>query len=448
MNISEATLKQILDAREERAEKQRRFIEEYELPLVCFTMNIAGEVKNSPLIEFAFMCGTHLLDAMPFKIKHKEICSSVTGCSAYYVMDGDVHEIKRMAVELENSSAVSRLFDIDVLDVNGKKLSRSEERKCLICSDVAAVCARSRAHGLETIKQKTTELLSAFAAEKLSEYACEALEKEVLTTPKPGLVDKENCGAHTDMDINTFKKSTEALRPYFYEFVMCGISEHEKTVEEIMHKLRKIGVNAENAMYNATNNVNTHKGLIYSLGLLLSDMGRCLMGESSKLCELASDGVSKAFESAKLNPATHGEMLYQKTGATGIRGEAMLGFPNARHAADVLSEYKKTLSENDARLLTLAEIMRTLEDTNVIYRGGEEALYFMRERANEIASYNIKDINTIIERLKVLDCEFIQKNISPGGCADTLALAVFLDLLSEKHYHLLKSIFSNGEKEE
>lgn len=439
MNISEATIEQILALRDMRAEKQRRFTDEYKLPLVCFTMNIAGEVKNSPLIEFGFMCGVDLLDKMPFEIRCREINSNIAGCSAYYAMNGDAEEIKRLAVEIENCCAAARLFDIDVIDTDGKKLSRDGERKCLICSEKAAVCARSRAHGLEKIKQKTTELLKTLAAEKLSSYACEALKHEVFTTPKPGLVDTENSGAHKDMDINTFLKSIEALKEYFYMFAMCGMNEHEKDAGQIMKELRKIGIEAENAMLAAADNVNTHKGAIYSFGLLLANIGLCLMGEDSKLETLAADGAFEAFEKARINPKTHGEMLYQKSGIKGIRGEAINGFPNAKAAAAVLGKYKENLSENEARVLTLIEIMRSLEDTNVLYRGGEEALSFMKESAEKIALCS----NTAekIAKVRSMNHEFTEKNISPGGCADTLALAVFLDILKEKHYHLLKYFY-------
>lgn len=438
MNISQVTIEQILLERERRVEKQRRLIKEYKLPLVCFTMNIAGEVKNSPLIEFAFMCGVHMLDKMPFEIKYRELCLKDEGCTAYYVVNADAKSIKDMTTEFENSCEAARLFDMDVLNENFVKLSRNQERKCLLCSEKAAVCARSRTHGLEKIKQKTDELLMAFAAEKLSEYACDALLKEVFTTPKPGLVDEENSGAHRDMNINTFIKSTEALKPYFYDFALCGMNEYEKSAEQIADKLKKIGIDAEKTMFCATSNVNTHKGSIYSLGLIIANIGICLKAGKSKLSEIAAVLMEDAFEKAKVNPQTHGEMLYRKKGVKGIRAEAFNGFPNAKCAAEVLKEYKKRFSENEARVFTLVEIMRTLEDTNVLYRGGEEALFFMHESAEKIALYNEDDR---IKALKLLDVEFINRNISPGGCADTLALAVFLDLLSEKHYYLLKSIF-------
>ena len=126
-------------------------------------------------------------------------------------------------------------------------------------------------------------------------------------------------------------------------------------------------------------------------------------------------------------------MQYSRCGAKGIRGEAQGGFKTAKEASKILSEYKKTLDKNTAQALTLVEIMKVLEDTNVLHRGGEEALSFMRMSAEKIAS---ADIDKRLSMIKKLDDEFIKRNISPGGCADTLALAIFLDIFTQKHYYL------------
>lgn len=430
---SKITIEQILKARDARVEKQRQFISRYGLPLICFTMNIAGEIKNSPLIEFLFMCGVEKIREFPFEIKYSEIHSEETGPVAYFVVNGDVNIIKNKAVELEESEEAFRLFDIDVIDKDLKKLSRQKERRCLLCNNMAQACARSRAHGLDKIKEKTQELLISFASKKLADYAQCALYDEVHTTPKAGLVDENNSGSHTDMDINTFEKSIEVLGSYFEKIALVSMCEHEKEPGELMKRLQKIGIEAENAMLAKTNGVNTHKGLIYSLGLLIADIGGILMGLHTRLSLLASVGMEDAFDKAKNSPKTHGEMQYLRCGAKGIRGEAQGGFKTAKEASKILSEYKKTLDKNTAQALTLVEIMKVLEDTNVLHRGGEEALSFMRMSAEKIAS---ADIEKRLSMIKALDDEFIKRNISPGGCADTLALAIFLDLFTQKHYYL------------
>lgn len=430
---SKITIEQILKARDMRAEKQRQFICEYGLPLISFTLNIAGEIKNSPLIEFLFMCGVEKIREFPFEIKYEEVHSEETGPVAYFVFNGDAGIIKNKAVELEESEETFRLFDIDVIDKDFKKLSRESTRKCLICDNMAQVCARSRAHGLDTIKEKTQELLISFASKKLAYYAQCALYDEVHTTPKAGLVDENNSGSHTDMDIAAFEKSIAVLGSYFEKIALVSMREHEKEPQTLMKHLREIGIEAENAMLEVTNGVNTHKGLIYSLGLLIADIGGILMGLPTRLSLLASVGMKDAFDKAKNSPETHGEMQYSRCGAKGIRGEAQGGFKTAKEASKILSEYKKTLDKNTAQALTLVEIMKVLEDTNVLHRGGMEALSFMRMSAEKIAS---ADIDKRLSVIKKLDDEFIKRNISPGGCADTLALAIFLDLFTQKHYYL------------
>ncbi|MBQ9833018.1 MAG: citrate lyase holo-[Clostridia bacterium] len=433
MNISKVTLEEMLIAREARVQKQRQLIEKNGLPLVCFTMNIAGPVKNTPLVQFVFMWGANMLYGLfGDNIKERDIQIEKTGCTAYYVIDCEASEIKQKAVSIENSSEAARLYDIDVIDTDGKKLSRSEKRKCIICSEKAAVCARSRAHGLEQVQSKTDELLIKFAAEKLRECACEALITEVEAVPKPGLVDARGSGSHKDMDICTFKRSIAALAPYFEEFAVCGMRAHEKTPDDIMQLLRQIGIRAEKAMYEATDNVNTHKGMIFSLGLILCDLGRRLMGEHTALCSLAMSGMDESFSRAMQTPVTHGEVQYKKKGAMGIRGEAANGFPHAREAALRFAQYRKNFSVNDAAVLTLADIMRTLEDTNILHRGGTQALMFMHKQAEIITAMPEAERLTAMEKL---DAEFIERNISPGGCADTLALAIFLDLLEKKYYY-------------
>lgn len=426
MNISKVTLEQMLRARERRAERQRRLIEAHGLPLICFTMNIAGEVKNAPLIAFAFDEGLRALDASGLTIRKKEVYREVAGFEAYYVMEDDSpEEVKRRAVEIEEGSPMARLFDMDVIGAEGKKLARDTGRKCIVCSGEAFVCARSRAHGLDEVGKKTRELIEDFAVKKLALRAHEALILEVEVSPKPGLVDRYGSGAHDDMDIRTFKKSADALRPYFERFVRAGMDMAFSPSADLMAKLKKIGLRAEDTMYEATQNVNTHKGIIYSLGLLLADMGRKLMGNDEGVAQLVRADVERELSRARKKPATNGERLYREIGVTGARGQAANDFPCARRAAAALKEYKKRFCENDAAVMTLIDIMTELDDTNVLHRAGKAGLALMRREALKIASMPEEER---VLSARALDEAFTKENISPGGCADTLALAIFLDL--------------------
>ena len=110
------------------------------------------------------------------------------------------------------------------------------------------------------------EQTAEYIAESIGIKAYYALLEEVYTTPKPGLVDLYSCGAHTDMDVQTFERSAEALRPWFIRMAAQGYL-LTCTREELFTQIRQTGIMAEKAMFQATDGVNTHKGT--GLGLAL-----------------------------------------------------------------------------------------------------------------------------------------------------------------------------------
>ena len=152
----EATLQEILDARENRVVRQRALLAEYQKPLISFTMNIPGPVKLDRDVVIGFFVGCRLIrDSLAGHLLFAEEHRRNTGCEAFYVADLPVRELKQLALDIEDADSVGRLFDIDVLDTDGKKLSREDmgipRRKCLLCNEDAAVCASVRAHSLEEL---------------------------------------------------------------------------------------------------------------------------------------------------------------------------------------------------------------------------------------------------------------------------------------------------------
>ena len=396
----------MLLARDRRASRQAALLSRYGRPVISFTMNIAGPVKDSPLIRYAFRSGLRQLEALPCAQLCREVIFEPTGPEALLVYETqDARLLKAFCIRLESEGEAGRLFDLDVLDANGEKLSRETGRTCLVCGGPVNVCSRSRAHGLEAITARTRAILEAFAAETLGEMAENALLAEVHFTPKPGLVDEANNGAHRDMDVPLFERSAHALRPCFEEFVRLGIQGASPAA------LQQAGVRAEQAMFAATGGVNTHKGAIYSGALLLHAAGRLLSGEEE------GDLYELAAQTAAAIPAptgTHGAAVRAQCG--GICTEAVSGYPTAQA---VLRQLRQS-GPLDALLLSMSR----LDDSTLWHRGGSEGAQLVRSRAADILAAPASEREA---RTRRLDAELIERNLSPGGSADLLAMAFFLE---------------------
>lgn len=437
----EVSLQDILSAREARVEKQKQLLAEFQKPLLCFTMNIPGPEKYNEDISVGFYVGHRLIsDALGNRIVYKELHRENTGCEGYYIVDLTATELKQLAVELEETPSIGRLFDMDVLDIDGKKLSRETPRKCLLCDNDAAVCARSRAHRLDALLDRTGFLLflagQQYLAEFIAAQAFLALNQELSTTPKPGLVDKRNRGAHKDMDYRHFFASAAALRPFFCRFAQEGLRTRYKTPAETFSRIRPIGVEAEAAMFQATGGVNTHKGALFSIGLLCAAAGR-LAPERWTPEQLAAEvaSMTKGITEQELGPVTTdtaktaGEKIYAQYGISGIRGESEAGFPAVIQVGlpTLLESLQQGLSLNDSGCRTLLHLMATVDDTNLIHRSDRKTQLWVKEIVKNLlanAPYPTR------EEIEKLDDLLIQKNLSPGGCADLLAVSYFLLFLT------------------
>lgn len=443
--IKEVSLPEMLDARERRVWKQQALLDKFKTPLVCFTMNIAGPIKNNALILRGFEAGCKSLE-MSFRrekmnVLHKEIISAKTGNEAFYAVDAKAIKIKAMTSEIEDSSPMARLFDMDVLDVNGEKLDRTllslESRKCLICGKPAKECSRSRTHTVAELQARTKELLKSEInksdALTISKQATRALLYEVTTTPKPGLVDRRNTGSHKDMDSFTFMSSAATLFPYFQKCAEKGINDSFEGIspKETFAAIRPLGKRAENDMLLATNGVNTHKGAIFSVGLACTALGRLSHEErkdpSKVLCECAkmTEGLTKNDYSKLTEPKTAGQKFYNEYGVLGVRGQAENGFPAVLNVGlPILEKGLENGLDNDrAGAAALLGMLCADDDTNMISRGGREEQLRTTEKIAKLLKENpYPDNETLIK----LDDEFIKKNLSPGGSADLLALSWLL----------------------
>lgn len=277
--------------------------------------------------------------------------------------------------------------------------------------------------------------------EDISEIAINSMLLEVSATPKPGLVDRNNSGAHKDMDFYTFMKSSASQVHTFYKCALEGLKFEGKDKRELLKLIRPIGIEGENKMFKATNGVNTHKGLIFSLGVIAAATGlqyretqKNMKAEDicHKVTEIAEGIVSRELGNLKNKEAlTYGEKLFKNHGIKGIRGEVESGFPTVRdYSLPLLKELMEGKeSINDNLVQVLLHLMTVVEDVNILGRHGIEQLEYTKMAAKEALVLGGIFTEKGREKILKLDEEFIKKNISPGGAADLLAVTLMLYFL-------------------
>ena len=445
--MPEVTLAQILQAREERVRLQQELLTTYGCPVISFTMNIAGPIKTTPVIERAFAAGLEALDAhlpqQQIRFYNSEI--SVTGCQAMYAVDLDALALKKICACIEDAMPLGRLFDMDVLDLTGAKLERAavngKSRDCIVCGAPGRACAARRVHTVPQLQAATytiiREYFAAADSTRFADLAVQSLIDEVMTTPKPGLVDRRNTGSHKDMDVTTFLASANALKPYFETCVKIGQETMHLPSEDTFPLLRQAGLSAENAMLQATGGVNTHKGAIYTMGILCGALGRLWTPEQpipkletllAECAQIVQPHAEADFAAIDKTAATAGQKLYLELGLTGIRGEVAAGLPSVANIG--LPAYHKALqdglSRNDAGAVKLLHLIEQVTDTNLYHRGGAEGASYAADAARALLD---ADTYPTPKQIENLDDAFIAGNLSPGGCADLLAVVYFFDAL-------------------
>lgn len=263
----------------------------------------------------------------------------------------------------------------------------------------------------------------------IAHLATQALQAELDTTPKPGLVDKDNNGAHRDMDYALMQRSIDTLHPYFVKLALLGCADALPTHTSI----RDIGIEAERAMLSATNGVNTHKGALFSMGLAV------VAAAHEKNTDSLQTTIKALAASFPDTNGTHGSKAkLLSMGTTAIKG----ALDNAREGyemlfAEWLPFYIERRKERDAYTLhkTLLRIMCDLDDTNVIYRTDLATAEKVKQEARALldsfskahtAEDKEKRIAAELLALKDMDKRYTARNISPGGAADMLSLTIFI----------------------
>lgn len=276
----------------------------------------------------------------------------------------------------------------------------------------------------------------------IGHLASMALQTELDTTPKPGLVDRNDNGAHRDMDHALMQRSIQALHPYFVRLAQLGFTDKQPCHDEIVN----IGIEAEREMFKVTGGVNTHKGALFSIGLAavaLAGEAFCRITQAEGGGTMAYDDVnSKQIQSLSNSIASLARLFPDTNGTHGSKAKAnniLKGaLDNAREGYTQLFKawlpfYIDRIAEGDNYALhkTLLRIMCDLDDTNIVYRTSMETMQEVKTEARQMLDTS-RNIVNFEAALQAMNTDYIHRNISPGGSADMLSLVVFLSCVVRK----------------
>ncbi len=249
----------------------------------------------------------------------------------------------------------------------------------------------------------------------VAQLATRSLLIELDTTPKPGLVDRDDNGAHTDMDYALMRRSIDALHPFFVRLALLGADDGTPDATRV----KNLGLAAEQAMLSATGGVNTHKGALFALGLTVVAAAHC-RGEvtpsrlQQEIARLACNHP-RAID-------THGSRAVAQYNALGALAMAQRGYPALFD--DWLPFFEACRHDDNAAQLTLLRIMSELDDTNVLHRCGPQVAQEVKAAARRLLG------NYTTAGMRELNRLFVEGNISPGGAADMLALTTLVHALT------------------
>ena len=450
-------INKFLQDREDRVFFQQNLISKYNLPLLTVRTNYPGENKRELIADnIAQIISSEIEIIFNKKIIHKDIIENLEGKIYLFIIDDNLKNIKLESISLEENHILGRCVDIDVYDIDGNGLSRSlfnlGKRKCMLCNELAFICGRTMKHSHSEIKEFITNQYIKYQeflkkqekiASILSDIALEAMIYEVSSYPSFGLVSPLTQGAHNDMDFFTFLDSSFAIKDGLKS--MAKIAYSSIPLDIAFKHLREIGKKTEKNMFVATNNINTHKGMIFLLGVVVSATARALY-EQKEFCDIQdiiknmTKDILKDFENIDINKAlTHGEKLFLKYGFTGIRGEIKNGLEVVFNGSiKVFKEtLEKTNSTNLASVQTLIFLMGKVMDSTIVYRHDFETLESVKQEMQNLYNNGGIFIQNRDFILSEIEKRYIANRISPGGCADLLAITIFFVKIIKKYQDIL-----------
>lgn len=263
-------------------------------------------------------------------------------------------------------------------------------------------------------------------AHRLGRLAVAALHAELGCAPKPGLVTPFDSGSHADMDASTFLRSLFALRGYFVAIAQAGIDNAP------FEQLRQLGIAAEAAMLRSTGGINTHRGAIFSLGLLTAQAARLrAVHGHAPAGEAVCSAVQvwrDALRAAPLDPHSNGQRVRAAFRISGVREQAAAGYPLLREIAlpSLRSALRSDATREAALAQTLMRLIAEVDDLNLLHRGGQDGLAYAKAQAHAFLADGGIAHPQWRACLHTIGRQFVARRLSPGGSADLLACAWFL----------------------
>ena len=265
-----------------------------------------------------------------------------------------------------------------------------------------------------------------YEAEAIAAIAVRCLLRELETWPKPGLVSHVDSGSHSDMNFGTFQRSVAAIKPYLHALTEAGAKGRG------MGRLRIIGLEAEAAMFAATGGINTHRGAIFGLGLLCAAAGAKVGGLADPTMPLGDVVVRLWGRNILDGPVqlhSHGGEARRHYGAGGARAEAAQGFLSVYEIGLPALQWGALIAPGDpeaARVQACFALIASLEDTNLLHRGGMSGLRYAQYAARVFLDDGGVGTRNWRERANVVHQSFVTRRLSPGGSADLLAMTLFI----------------------
>ena len=383
---------------------------------LTLTTNLPGWPKNTVHSRLIIRMIHRLIEDV-FVVKKNIYIESDAGDIMIYQIDQSPKTIKQQAIYIEENHPLGRLIDLDVYSYQ-KPLNRNDfnasTRKCYLCEHPAHQCAVLKRHSLDELHAYFRLKSERYFTSALAETVGLSLRKELSLYPKLGLVSFHDSGIHTDMNKEHFFMSIEALKPYFEDFIRYGLKNNLSP-----DRLREIGKKAERAMFQATSNINTHKGAIFIFGCFLPFYVKAIVEDrnltsaiDSMKDELQSLLMEDFDKIIQKGPSSYGETCYQIYRIGGIREEVLKGFPS------LLSWFFKEPLNDYQQFIKIASL---LDDTTIIKRTSKEVL-----KRFKVDCENFLKKPFALETYHDFSNYYKAKNVSPGGSADLYALAQFI----------------------